>query len=124
VGRAGAECDGDAACEDGTAGEDPAWLAMGEGDVPGLALVIPTLQAARDRPATQVITAMAVWRYVLIRCLSPGSLVAVTSRLGGHLAEDVVALSQFCDIWRGFGTAQHLKAGAGYRTLTRPRGYI
>jgi hypothetical protein len=47
------------------------WLAMCEGDVPGLAEEIPTVHAARDRPAAQAVTAMAVRRYVFIRCLSP-----------------------------------------------------
>ena len=55
-------------CEEDAAGEGPVRLALGEGDVPGLALVIPALHAARDRPAAQVITAMAVRRCVFIRC--------------------------------------------------------
>jgi hypothetical protein len=71
---------GGAECEEGAVGEEPARLAVGEepvrlavgeGDGPDLAVVIPTVQAARDRPIAQVITAMAVRRYVFIRCLSP-----------------------------------------------------
>jgi hypothetical protein len=113
----GAECEEDAVGEDPVrlaAGEGPVRLAMGEGDVPDLAVVIPTLHAARDRPVMQVITAMAVRRYVFIRCLSPSSLITASSKLGGHLAAGVAALSQSCDSERSSGTDRHRKTDAGH----------
>ena len=69
----------DVVCEEDAVGEDPVRLAVGdgpvrlavrEGDVTGFAVVIPALHAARDRPAAQDVTAMAMKRYVFIECLS------------------------------------------------------
>jgi hypothetical protein len=123
---------GGAECEEGVVGEDlvrlavgedlvrlavgegPVRLAVGEGDVPDLAVVIPTLHAARDRPAAQVITAMAVRRYVFTRCLSPSSLIASNSKLGGHRALGIATLSQFCDTVRSSGRPRHRRAAADH----------
>jgi hypothetical protein len=52
--------------EEAAVGEEAAALVAGERDVTGLAVVIPALHAARDRPAAQVVTAMAVRRYAFI----------------------------------------------------------
>jgi hypothetical protein len=70
-----ADAERDAADEDAAwlaAGEDAAWLAAGDGDgvVPGLAVLIPTLHAARDKPAAQVATLVAMRRYAFIGCPS------------------------------------------------------
>jgi hypothetical protein len=72
--EAEAVCDGDAGGEDSArlAVEDSLRLAVGDGDVTVFALVIPALHAARDRPAAQEVTVMAIKRYVFIRCLSFG----------------------------------------------------
>ena len=76
-------------CEAAAAGEDAAWLMAGEAwlvagerDAGGLALVIPALHAARDRPAAQVVTAMR--RYAFIGYLSV-NLIA-SSRLESRRA--------------------------------------
>jgi hypothetical protein len=46
------------------------WLSVGDGDVLVVAVLIPTLHAARDRPAAQVVTLAAMRRYTFIECLS------------------------------------------------------
>jgi hypothetical protein len=65
--------------EAAAAGEDAAGLVADERDVAGLAVVTPAVHAARDRPAAQVVTAMAMRRYAFIGCLSV-SLVAGSSK--------------------------------------------
>jgi hypothetical protein len=69
----------DAAGEGGVAGEDAAdegdaagegdavLLVLGERGVAGLAVVIPALHAATDKPTAQAVTAMAERRYAFIR---------------------------------------------------------
>jgi hypothetical protein len=109
--EADVECD--------AAGEDAVRLAAGDGDVPGFAVVIPALHAARDRPAAQVVTLMAMRRYTFIGCLSV-SLVATSSKLEGRRAVGVAALSRSCDSGRGSGTALHRKPDADHRALTVP----
>jgi hypothetical protein len=69
---------GDVVCEGDAVGEDAARAAVGEGDLAGFTLVIPALHAARDRPAVQEATVMAMKRYVFIKCLSV-SLAAPSS---------------------------------------------
>jgi hypothetical protein len=64
-----ASAEADVACEGDAAGEDPARLASVEGDVFGFAEVIPAAHAASDRLAAQVVTVMAMRRYVFIECL-------------------------------------------------------
>src|ERR1700756_2054864 len=62
----GVVCDGDGVGEAGVegdaVGEDAVWLAVGEGDSAGLAVVIPAEQAVTDRPAAQIVMAMAMRR--------------------------------------------------------------
>lgn len=77
-GEGDAVCEGDAAGEDGV-GEDAVRLVAGERDVAVLAVVIPALHAARDRPAAQVVAAMAMRRYAFIGHLS-ASLVAADTK--------------------------------------------
>lgn len=101
-----AEAEAEAVCDGDAAGEDTLRLAVGEGDVTGFALVIPAVHAARDRPAAQDVTVMAIKRYEFIKCLSVG-LVAASSKLGRHLAARIAALSRFCDSGRSPGTALH-----------------
>ena len=101
-----AEAEAEAVCEGGATGEDPVRFAAGGGDVTGFAVVIPALHAARDRPAAQDVTVMAIKRYEFIKCLSVG-LVAASSKLGRHLAAGIAALSRFCDSGRSPGTALH-----------------
>lgn len=96
--EADVECD--------AAGEDAARLAAGDGDVPGFVVVTPTLHAARDSPAAQVVTLVAMRRYTFIECLSV-SLVSASSKLEGRRALEVAALSRSCDSGRGSGTALH-----------------
>jgi hypothetical protein len=65
--------------------------------------------AAGNRSAAQVVTAMAMRR----RCAFIGylsvSLVAASSKLDGHLAVGIAAMSRFCDNGRSSGTARHRK---------------
>jgi hypothetical protein len=61
------------------AGEDAAGLVAAERDVAGLAVVTPAVHAARNRPAAQVVTAMATRQYAFIGYLSVG-LVAGNSK--------------------------------------------
>jgi hypothetical protein len=63
-------------CDAAGAGEDAVRLAAGEEDVAGGALVIPAVQAVTDRPAAQVVTAMAIRRCMFNRCLSVSRVAA------------------------------------------------
>jgi hypothetical protein len=61
-----APADGDGECEWDAEGDAVDEEAARDGEDAGLAVVIPALHAARDRPAAQVVTTIAVRRYMLM----------------------------------------------------------
>jgi hypothetical protein len=76
------------------------------------------MHAAGDRSAAQVVMAMAMRR----RCAFIGyllvSLVAASSKLDGHLAAEIAAMSRFCDSGRSSSTVRHRKPDADHCALT------
>jgi hypothetical protein len=109
--------EGEAGCEGDAVGEDPVRLGAGEGDVVGLAVVIPAVQAVRDRPAAEMVMAMAVRRSVFNGCPSPSVLVVVSSNLDGYLPAGIAVMSRICDRGRGSSTVLYGEADADHGAL-------
>lgn len=109
--------EGEAGCEGDAVGEDPVRLAVGEGDVVGLAVVIPAVQAVRDSPAAQIVTAMAVRRRMFNGCPSPSVLVAVSPNLDGYLPAGTAVVSRICDREHGSATVLYGEADTDHGAL-------